>query len=141
MSETAPRAAPITPGEPAPWFTGQTHTNPRFQFDLAGGRYVVLSFFGSAADPDSAEVLKGFTAARARFDDTNVCFFGVTTDPADEGKLQESIPGVRWFIDSDRSISAKYGIAAQGSYRKTTFIMDPRLRVVAALAYGPDHAA
>ena len=141
MSESASRTVPVTPGEPAPWFTGQTHTNPRFQFDLAGGRYVVLSFFGSAADPDSSEVLKGFAAARARFDDTGVCFFGVTTDAADQGRLQESIPGVRWFFDSDRSISAKYGVAAQGGYRKMTFVLDTRLRVIAALAYGPGHAA
>ncbi len=148
MSEPVPRAVPVTPGEPAPWFSGPTHTNPRFQFDLAAGRYVVLSFFGSAADEDSKTVLGGFAAARARFDDTNFCFFGVSTDPEDEraNRLAESIPGVRWFWDFDRAISAKYGITAEGSYRKTTFIMDARLRVIAALAYekghgGKDHAA
>lgn len=141
VRDTGPRPAPVTPGEPAPWFAGRTHGNPRFQFDLAGGRYVVLSFFGSAADPDSAEVLRGFAAARERFDDQHCCFFGVTTDPEDEKRLVESVPGVRWFMDSDRAISSQYGLVGGDRLRKTTFILDSRLRVIATLAYGENHAA
>jgi peroxiredoxin/predicted 2-oxoglutarate/Fe(II)-dependent dioxygenase YbiX len=135
---------PPVPGEPAPWFTGRTHSNPAFQFDLAAGRTVVLSFFGSAADPGSAEVLRQFSAARARFDDQRCCFFGVSTDPEDEraGRLAESVPGVRWFWDFDRAISSRYGLLGEaGEYRRMTFVLDARLRVVGALAYGEGHAA
>ena len=41
----------LTVGEPAPWFTARCTVNPTYQFDTVAGRYVVLSFFGSAGNP------------------------------------------------------------------------------------------
>ena len=41
----------LTPGDPAPWFTARSTVNPRFTLDTEAGRYLVLCFFGSAADP------------------------------------------------------------------------------------------
>ncbi len=38
-------------GEPAPWFRARTSNNPRYAFDTAAGRYIVLGFFATAADP------------------------------------------------------------------------------------------
>ena len=37
-------------GDPAPWFVGRETINPQYRFDTAGGRYIVLCFFGSAGD-------------------------------------------------------------------------------------------
>jgi len=44
-------------GEPAPWFEARSPVNPRFHFDTVAGRYVVLYFFASAAEPTSRRVL------------------------------------------------------------------------------------
>jgi hypothetical protein len=49
-------------GEPAPWFTSRSDTRERFVFDTVAGRYIVLCFFGSAAEPLSVQVLKLFRA-------------------------------------------------------------------------------
>ena len=35
---------PLQPGEPAPWFTAPTPSNPEYVFDTAAGRYVLLVF-------------------------------------------------------------------------------------------------
>src|SRR5688500_682602 len=74
----------LVPGEPAPWFTSRCTTNPEYYFDSVAGHYVVLCFFGSAADVRSRQILSDFEKERAIFDDANACFFGVSVDPEDE---------------------------------------------------------
>ncbi|MBI1731711.1 MAG: redoxin domain-containing protein [Gammaproteobacteria bacterium] len=126
------RAAPPAVGTPAPWFTCRTTNNDKFVFDTVGGRNVVLFFFESAADPVVAAILAGIRSAGRRFDDTNVCCFGVSADPEDERtrRVSDSIPGIRIFWDFDRDVAGKYGVVnAGGSTDSTTFVLDPRLRV------------
>lgn len=123
-------------GEPAPWFECRTPAKARYVFDTVAGRYVVISFFGSAANPIAAKVLEDIASHRGRFDDANVCFFGVSVDPEDEllRRVANSIPGIRYFWDLDRSVSALYGAAqADGAYRRVTYVLDPALRVLAVL--------
>jgi hypothetical protein len=45
----------LMPGDPAPFFTQACTANPRFVFDTAAGRYLVLCFFGSAGTPLARE--------------------------------------------------------------------------------------
>ena len=35
---------PLYIGDPAPWFTAPTPSNPEFMFDTVAGRYVLLLF-------------------------------------------------------------------------------------------------
>jgi peroxiredoxin/predicted 2-oxoglutarate/Fe(II)-dependent dioxygenase YbiX len=129
-------------GDPAPWFRCRTRARERYAFDTVAGRHVVLSFFGSAAAPHAAALLDGVRSARERFDDERVCFFGVSTDPADLERpgLDDQVPGIRFFWDFDRAVSELYGVIdADGSYRPMTYVLDPRLRVVAVIA--ADHPA
>jgi predicted 2-oxoglutarate/Fe(II)-dependent dioxygenase YbiX/peroxiredoxin len=130
------RTRPVTVGEPAPWFSCPTRARESFAFDTVAGRHVVLAFFGSAAAPEGRAMLEAVRAARARFNDETLAFFGVSTDPADPGRplTADAIPGVRFFWDFDRRVSELYGaVAADGSYRGVTYVLDPALRVVAAL--------
>jgi predicted 2-oxoglutarate/Fe(II)-dependent dioxygenase YbiX/peroxiredoxin len=130
-------------GEPAPWFHCRTTRNPAYAFDTVAGRYVVLCFFGSAADPASRQVLDALAAERARFDDRDLCFFGVATDPDDErlARVRDALPGVRYFWDADGAVSALYGArSAGGALRRITYVLDPRLRVLAALPFDADPA-
>ncbi len=132
-------------GEPAPWFVARCTSNPQFHFDTMAGRYIVLCFFGSAADGGSQRILADVAAQRAAFDDDNACFFGVSVDPEDArlGRVQELLPGIRFFWDVDLNISRLYGAvgappaegASEFPYRRFTLLLDERLRVAAVLPF------
>ena len=125
-------------GLPAPWFTCRTQTRERFVFDTVAGRYIVLCFFGSAAEPISAQVLAQLASQRARFDDANLAFFGVSVDPDDERlqRVATALPGIRYFWDFDRVVSGLYGaLQADGGYRRVSYVLDPLLRVFAVLPF------
>jgi peroxiredoxin/predicted 2-oxoglutarate/Fe(II)-dependent dioxygenase YbiX len=131
-------------GEPAPWFTCRTPNKERFVFDTVAGRYVVLCFFGSAAEPGSARLLRRFAMLRQRFDDQSLSFFGVTVDPADERRqrVASSLPGMRYFWDFERKVSALYGALQEpGCYQRVTYVLDPLLRVVAVLPFQSEDEA
>lgn len=126
-------------GEPAPWFFCAASNNPAFHFDTVAGRYVVLSFLGSAGDATSAAALTDVRGPlRAFFDDTKVSFFGVSIDPADRdtGRLRQLTPGIRFFWDVDRAVSRLYGAIAASAgpdevmYRRFTLVLDPSLRLL-----------
>jgi peroxiredoxin/predicted 2-oxoglutarate/Fe(II)-dependent dioxygenase YbiX len=137
----AARPVPLTVGEPAPWFFCRTQRRQRFAFDTIAGRYIVLCFFGSAAAPLGAAVLESLRTHRARFDDEHLSFFGVSLDPADEfgSRAPDSIPGIRYFWDFDRSVSALYGaIDRAGVFRPVTYVLDPALRVLAVVPFLAD---
>ena len=54
-----------------------------------------------------------WSAQRALFDDEKACFFGITVDPADaaEQRIRPLLPGLRFFLDYDRKVSAAFGAA------------------------------
>lgn len=135
---STPRHTPLTAGEPAPWFHCRTGRRARFAFDTVAGRHIVLCFFGSAGEPRAARYLEGIGAMRGRFDDESLAFFGVSTDPADEaqGHIADAVSGIRYFRDFDREVSRAYGaLDAAASYRPITYVLDPALRVLAALPF------
>src|SRR5262245_38936858 len=102
-------------GEPAPWFALPSTASANFHFDTVGGRHVVLCFFGSASQPYAARILDRFRSARDAFDDENALFFGVSTDPADqaERRVEQLLPGFRFFWDFDKTASRMYGVATE----------------------------
>src|SRR5215213_9586745 len=119
------RGMMLQPGEPVPWFVAPSTSNPHFTFDTVAGRCVVLCFLGSAGDPYSRAVIDGFLAAREHFDDESACFFGVSTDPADQSasRLQQVLPGYRFFWDFQLGLSRLYKVHLEGeSYRYSTFV-------------------
>jgi peroxiredoxin/predicted 2-oxoglutarate/Fe(II)-dependent dioxygenase YbiX len=133
----------IQVGEPAPWFVCRSPINPHFHFDSVGGRYVVLCFFGSAADPTSRRVLDQVLSCQHVFDDANACFFGVSVDPDDETncRVQNVIPGFRFLWDFDRSVSRLFGVTLEtddegARYRRFTLVLDERLRALRILPFG-----
>lgn len=131
------------PGDPVPWFVCRSTNNPTFHFDTAAGRYLVLSFFGSAAIEKNAAALSHIgTKLRPLFDDENIAFFGVSIDSADEDerRVKQMDPGIRYFWDFDGAVSALYGaidaagISGETAYRSFTLVIDPDLRVVANIS-------
>src|SRR5829696_5342038 len=134
--------APLLPGDPAPWFHQRSTSNPRYAFDTAAGRYIVLCFFGSAGDDQGRDAINAVLADRSHFDDVRVSFFGVSIDPADQAqnRVQESMPGIRFFWDFDTAVSRLYGAAPRDqrpgdpvSLRRFWIVLDPTLRVLKVL--------
>lgn len=132
---------PFAVGEPVPWFYGPTEANSRFRFDSVAGRYVVLSLFGSAGRVDSRAMLDGLAKARSRFDDVQALFFGVTVDPDDDRlqRIQDQVPGIRFFRDFDQTISRLFGAlpGESGAKAAGAFAGDS---VPSARAQAPDSA-
>ena len=146
------RPVTLAIGDPAPWFHQRSSSNPRYAFDTAGGRYIVLCFYGSAADPPGRAAIDAVMASGACFDDTHVAFFGVSVDPGDESekRVQERIPGIRFFWDFDRSVSRLYGASpkdggdAIAGFRRFWIVLDPTMRIMALIPFaidGRDRAA
>jgi peroxiredoxin/predicted 2-oxoglutarate/Fe(II)-dependent dioxygenase YbiX len=134
------RNSPVPAGEAVPWFTSSTPSRERFTFDTVAGRYIILSFLGSAADPTAARVLTDLLARRERFDDNHASFFGVSIDPQDRERqrVRDLLPGIRFFWDFDRAVCTLYGVQQEsGAVRQMTYLLDPRLRVIAVLPVLP----
>jgi len=133
-------------GDAAPWFRQRCIGQPElFSFDMVAGRFVVLCFYGSASDAAAQDALESVQAHRAKFDNTNLAFFGVSTDAADERNGQLApMPGLRHFADTDGSVSRAYGVSPRSggtdlpSLRRFWYVLDPRLRVVAAFPLGAE---
>ena len=142
-----PAASPsynaLTVGDPAPWFRQRTAANPSYVFDLAGGRYILLCFFGSAGEAAGRAAIDAVISQEQLFDDHRIAFFGVSVDPADEGeqRVTERIPGIRYFWDFDRSVSRAYGASPLDggeAYRRFWFLLDPTLRIIAIIPFAAD---
>ena len=138
----------LLPGDPAPWFRQRSTSNAAYSFDTVAGRYVVMCFFGSAADPLSQAALRAVHANRTLFDDSRACFFGVSIDPADaaQGRVKENLPGIRFFWDFDRAVSRQYGAIARElldkapvtSMRRFWLLLDPALRILSFVPFASD---
>lgn len=146
-TKAAPTIAPfatLLPGDPAPWFHQRSTSSPRYSFNTAAGRYIVLCFFGSTSDLAARTALEAMKANRAWFDDERASFFGVSIDPADEaqGRVRGDLPGIRFFWDVDQTVSRLYGAApvvppsqkGQTPFRRFWVVLDPTLRVLRIFA-------
>lgn len=70
------------------------------------------------------------------FDGRKLTLFCVTADPADDGRVEDRLPGWRWLLDRDFAVSRLYGAAplsasaGQGvHYRPCAILLDPQLRI------------
>jgi predicted 2-oxoglutarate/Fe(II)-dependent dioxygenase YbiX/peroxiredoxin len=138
----------LTPGDPAPLFFQRTLSRPRYTFDTAAGRYLVLCFYGSAAHPRGQAALAAALELRSVFDDQKASFFGVSIDPRDESekRIAERLPGYRHFLDLDGQVSRLYGaLPADGEkpkgevrIRQLWVVVDPTMRILTCVPFAED---
>jgi peroxiredoxin len=138
----------LTPGDPAPWFHQRSTSNPNYAFDTAAGRYIVLCFYGTASDTPGRAAIQSVLTNRQHFDDVRFSFFGVSLDPRDEaeGRVRESMPGIRFFWDSNGAVSRLYGAIpkdaepgkAPVTARRFWIVLDPTLRVLLVVPFATD---
>jgi predicted 2-oxoglutarate/Fe(II)-dependent dioxygenase YbiX/peroxiredoxin len=131
-----PPSLPLLPGDLAPWFKAPAvGGRPDFAFNSAAGAPILLFFMGSAGHPRIAGALTEVLSAASLFDDVHARFFGVTVDQADvaERRIAPRMPGIRYFMDSDRAVSHLYGAAERGkdAYHAHLLVLDAALNISA----------
>lgn len=131
---TTARSSPIGIGEAVPWFRAPVLSGASaYTFDTAGGRAVLMLFLGTGATGEGAAALAAVRARRDLFNDEDACFYGITADPSDAeaGRIAQRLPGIRFFLDYDLTVSRLYGAADDEgkAYRPHWLLVDRTLRV------------
>jgi predicted 2-oxoglutarate/Fe(II)-dependent dioxygenase YbiX/peroxiredoxin len=133
METDGPAADHIILGDPVPWFSAPLLGDGSFSLQVAAGRWIVLSFLGSPANPRVNDELKMLLQDAHLFDEDRLVFYGVFTtppkDPAAYVKLCTS--AIAFMADYDGAISRRYG----ASTMPRTIVLDPMLRTVANIAW------
>ncbi len=120
-------------GDPAPGFSAAGINNPRYVFDSAAGRYLLLAIV--PAGPAVARAVAAIERQRPAFNDGHASAFIVIVGK-DKGrkKREDSLPGLRFLFDEDGSVAALYGATDAERW----YLIDPALHVMASV--GPDQA-
>ena len=135
------RRFPLTVGDPAPWFLARTlRRETPYQFDVAGGRPVLMFFFGSAEHQEVRQALALVDRYGGLFNDERAAFFGISTDPADEteGRVVPRLPGIRFVMDLDHRVTRGFGAETARGFQPHWVLLDRSLRVQAL--FPPDAA-
>jgi len=135
----------LTIGDPVPWFTLPSTSNPQFRFDTVGGHRVILFFFGSASHPNSAQAIAQFLTYQAELAQLTIPFFGVSIDPRDQSLTQQiQDPTYCKFLwDFEGAVSRRHGACHtqnnQLVYVPQILVLDETLRVLQNFAIAPEN--
>jgi predicted 2-oxoglutarate/Fe(II)-dependent dioxygenase YbiX len=127
-------------GERVPWFSAPLVAGGLFDLHVSAGRWVVLSFLGSPANPRArVELAELLRAADLLAEDHLVlgCIF--TGQPEDAAELAAISGNALFFVaDYDGAISRSFGALEM----PRTIILDPMLRAVSDIGwdFAPGHA-
>ncbi|WP_427157257.1 redoxin domain-containing protein [Aliinostoc sp. HNIBRCY26] len=129
----------LTVGDPVPWFTLPSTSNPTFHFNSIGGYRVILFFFGSTKNNHIRDILHQFCTRQNQLASSQVPFFGVSID-SDDSYLADLIENKTYFKllwDFNRQVSIQYGVCQQDNsdsgelqYQPKIFILNENLRVL-----------
>ena len=140
--------ATLLPGDPGPWFRQRcTTAHGTYTFDMAAGRHVLLFFFRSSLEAQTAADLALLKAAHGLFDGRQALVFGVSANPGDESeqRVSEDLPGLRFFWDGDGLAGRLYGARRldgddSAGMRPCWVVLDPMLRVLGHVDQAPGRA-
>ena len=130
-------------GEPAPWFTAATPTNPAYHLNSVAGRCIILVFLGRPSSGETAQIVREVRAHRDAFDDKLASLFFVVGDALDIDRyaIRQETPGIRYFMDYDNRIATAYGFADPGapSVRCGVTVLDRTLRGLQSVVVREGH--
>jgi predicted 2-oxoglutarate/Fe(II)-dependent dioxygenase YbiX/peroxiredoxin len=133
MSQNSGGNSAITLGDPVPWFCAPLIGDGTFSLQVAGGRWVVLSFLGSPDDPKAKEELAKLIHDARAFHEDRIVFYGVFTAPPSDPSYYIALNtfAISFIADYDGAISRAYGAANA----PRTIVLDPMLRAVADIPW------
>jgi predicted 2-oxoglutarate/Fe(II)-dependent dioxygenase YbiX/peroxiredoxin len=126
----------IVLGDPVPWFDAPLIANGSFSLQVAAGRWIVLSFLGSPANPTVQTEVAELLRDPQLFDQDHIIFYGVLSAPPDDLKPYTDLctTAISFVADYDGAISRSFGATEM----PRTVVLDPLLRAVADIPW--DHA-
>ena len=120
-------------GDPVSWFSAPMVMGGSFDLHVSAGRWVVLSFLGSPANPRAMAEVAELVQASAGLGEDHVavgCVF--TGQPDDVASLAALSSNKLFFLaDYDGAISGSFG----ASEMPRTIVLDPMLRSIADVAW------
>jgi predicted 2-oxoglutarate/Fe(II)-dependent dioxygenase YbiX len=137
MSEFKAAGDRIILGDPVPWFSLPVVTGGSFDLQATAGRWVVLSFVGSLADPRAMAEVAELGRLSAAFSEDHLIIGCVFTGQAsDTDSLIDSLGAISsgtlsFLADRDGAVGRSFGAAEM----PRTIILDPMLRAVADIAW------
>lgn len=116
----------FTVGEIAPDFSAVTWVNPKYHFNTAAGRFLLIAFLPPAG-PQRDAALAAFEPVRPLFDDTRLAAFFVAPEALGPQSPEDRLPGQRWFFDHDGEVRRLYHLSpGEGAW----FLLDPAMRQI-----------
>jgi len=141
MAKTETGHTGVILGDPAPWFGAPLVGEGVCNLQVAAGRWIVLSFLGSPANPRANEEIAALLRAAELFDADRIVFYGVLAAPPPDPAyyLALTTTAISFVADYDGAIGRLYGAAEM----PRTIVLDPMLRAVADIPwdYAAGHAA
>lgn len=112
-------------GDPAPAFAAAGISNPRYVFDTAAGRYLLLAIV--PAGPAVGRAVASIERRRPAFNDGHASAFVIIVGK-DKGrkKREDGIPGLRFLFDEDGAVAALY----DATEAERWYLIDPALHVM-----------
>lgn len=120
-------------GDPVPWFRAKDVLGQPIDLHVAAGRWVLLAFFSSLADPEAQKKLAALAERAALFSNDHLIIYAVLQAPPENLNLVLAMnsPVLKFIADYDGALGAYYG--ALGKPR--TIALDPMLRAIADIAW------
>lgn len=132
-----PGFAGIRLGDPVPLFEARSVTGGSVALHVDAGRWVLLAFLGSLAEPRAAQELAELLREATRFDEDHLVVYGILTEtPAPEALARLAAisgPALAFVADYDGAITQRYGAGAM----PRTVVLDPLQRAIAIIGW--DH--
>jgi len=133
MSEGSSVRSGIVLGDPVPWFSAALLTERRMDLHVFAGRWVVLCFMGSPADPRVDSELTELVRQSSLFhEDRLIVRVVFTAPPSDPAKyLAMGNDALAFITDYDGAISRAF----HAFDRPRTVVLDPMLRAIADIPW------
>jgi hypothetical protein len=137
MADSKVETRGIVLGDPVPWFAAALIGEGSFNPSVAAGRWIVLSFLGSPADPRVERELTEIFRSSNLFGEDRMVFYGIlAAAPDDPGPfLKRTSRAASFLADYNGAIGRDFGAGAM----PRTVVLDPMLRAAADIPW--DHPA
>jgi hypothetical protein len=140
MAQADSGKSAIVLGDPVPWFSAPLLGDGAFNLQVGAGRWIVLSFLGSPANPKVKEELARLLHDTQLFHEDRVVFYGVLTAPPVDPSFYIGLNtfAISFIADYDGAITRAFG----ASDMPRTIVLDPMLRAIADIPwnYADGHA-